>query len=289
MISVALCTYNGGRFLREQLESLRSQTLLPSEVQVGDDGSTDDTLMIIEEFRASAPFPVHVTVNKQRLGYGENFIQTARRCSGKWIAFCDQDDIWKPHKLQRSAQQIGDGVSLVAHDADGNLLNLRAEKRNPPLSLSPRWFCLGFCQLFDRRILEYPRQALPWASVPDAHDVWVSFIAGMMGTIVWLDEQLAIYRRHETNVSLSLPELSGDDIGFIEAASRVAGDLGFTAASIRYERFADRLKKRAELKETRNPRTFFELLLSGAYGSGGYDRFGKRGLLRDMQTLVAGA
>lgn len=289
MISVALCTYNGGRFLREQLESLRSQTLLPSEIQVGDDGSTDDTLAIIEEFRRSAPFPVHVTINEQRLGYGENFIQTARRCSGAWIAFCDQDDIWKPHKLQRCAQEIGKRVSLVAHDADGNSLKLHAEKRNPPLSLSPRWFCLGFCQLFDRRILEFPRQALPWASVPDAHDVWVSFIAGMSGTIVWLDEPLAIYRRHETNLSLSVPELSGDAIGFIDSASRIAGDLGFTAASNHYARFAERLRKRAELREMRNPRRFIELLLSGAYGSGGYDRFGKRGLLRDVATLVAGA
>lgn len=289
MISVALCTYNGGRFLREQLESLRSQTLLPSEVQVGDDGSTDDTLFIIEEFRRSAPFPVHLTVNEQRLGYGENFIRTARRCSAPWIAFCDQDDIWKPHKLQRCAQEIGGDVSLIAHDAEGNSLKLRAERRNPPLSLSPRWFCLGFCQLFDRRILEFPRQALPWASVPDAHDVWVPFIAGMLGTIVWIDEPLAIYRRHETNVSLNVPELSGDHIGFIEAASRIARELGFTAASIHYERFAERLKKRAELKDKRSFRILVELLLSGAYKSGGYDRFGKRGLLRDVRALVAGA
>lgn len=288
MISVALCTYNGERFLREQLETLRSQTLLPSEVQVGDDGSTDNTLAIIEEFRRMAPFPVHLKINEKHLGYGENFIHTARRCSGRWIAFCDQDDIWKPHKLQRCAEQIADGVTLIAHNADGNTLPLRAEKRNPSLSLSPRWFCLGFCQLFDHRILQFPRQPLPWASVPDAHDVWVPFIAGMLGTIVWVEERLAVYRRHEANASKRLPELSGDHVDFIEAASQIASDLDFAAASKHYARFAERLRKRAELQDTHNPRTIFELLRSGAYKSGRYDRFGKRGLLQDIRMLVRG-
>jgi glycosyltransferase involved in cell wall biosynthesis len=79
-ISVALCTYNGGRFLREQLESLASQSVLPAELQVGDDGSTDNTLEIVEEFARTAPFPVGIARNERQLGYGENFIQTARRC-----------------------------------------------------------------------------------------------------------------------------------------------------------------------------------------------------------------
>jgi glycosyltransferase involved in cell wall biosynthesis len=291
MISIALCTYNGGQFLREQLESLRTQTLPPTEVQVGDDRSSDETLEIVEEFSRRAPFPVQVTVNSTRLGYGENFIQTARRCSGKWIGFCDQDDIWKPHKLERCAEQIGGDVTLITHSAEivgtGQLPTFHGSQRNPPLSLSPRWFCLGFCQIFDSRILQFPRYKLPWAAVQDAHDVWVSFVAGMTGTIVSLGEPLAVHRRHEGNASNSLPELSGEHIDFIDAASTIASDLGLASAAEHYARLAERLRKREALKDSGSIRKLFELVASGAYKSGGYAHFGKRGLIRDVRTVIA--
>ncbi|RMG82452.1 MAG: glycosyltransferase, partial [Chloroflexi bacterium] len=105
-ISVAMATYNGEACLNEQLESLVRQEHQPYELVVGDDGSSDRTLDILRAFAARAPFPVRVTVNPERLGFGENFLQTARRCSGEWIAFCDQDDVWLPHKLAACATAI---------------------------------------------------------------------------------------------------------------------------------------------------------------------------------------
>ena len=105
-ISVALATYNGARHLREQLDSLARQTLRPGELVVRDDGSTDDTLAIVEDFARTAPFPVRAQRNAVNLGWGPNFLSAALACRGEVVAFCDQDDLWQPAKLARYAEAI---------------------------------------------------------------------------------------------------------------------------------------------------------------------------------------
>src|SRR6478609_12105203 len=110
-VSVAMATYNGAKFLQAQLDSLAAQTQLPDELVVGDDGSSDDTLAILEAFAASAPFPVRVDRNETRPDYGDNFMRTALRCTGDYIAFCDQDDVWLPEKIERCA------AAMTAQDA----------------------------------------------------------------------------------------------------------------------------------------------------------------------------
>ena len=99
-VSVVLCTYNGERYLPAQLASYLKQTRLPDELVVGDDGSTDATEALIREFANVAPFPVRFTRNPQRLGVGGNFDQAIQRCSGEFIALSDQDDEWRPDKLE---------------------------------------------------------------------------------------------------------------------------------------------------------------------------------------------
>ena len=99
-ISVALCTYNGARFLEEQLASLLAQNRRPDELVVCDDRSTDSTVQMLESFSRSAPFPVRIQVNPVNLGSTVNFDRAMRLCAGSLIAFCDQDDIWLPHKLE---------------------------------------------------------------------------------------------------------------------------------------------------------------------------------------------
>src|SRR5579872_6862490 len=103
-ISVALTTYNGERYLESQLESLVTQQRPPYELIVGDDGSTDRTLEILQRFAARAPFAVQVTKNAERLGWQRNFAAVALRCAGDYVAFCDQDDVWRADKLARAAE-----------------------------------------------------------------------------------------------------------------------------------------------------------------------------------------
>jgi glycosyltransferase involved in cell wall biosynthesis len=215
--SISMTTFNGEAFLAEQLESLARQELLPSELQVGDDGSTDRTEQIVRDFAAHAPFPVAFHRNEMRLGFGENFIQTAIRCSGEWIAFCDQDDVWSPAKLRRCAEEIArsDGpVDLIVHDARivdenlnpaGLLYGIRSRAVHPPLSLPPEYYALGFTEVFRAGLLtDLPcdeRVSFPWHNHRQAHDVWIALLANMVGTIVLIPDALVQYRRHEATAT----------------------------------------------------------------------------------------
>ena len=93
-VSVVMCTYNGSRYLREQLDSLMSQTYPLHELIVQDDGSTDGTVAIAEEYRQRYP-EANITVfrNSRQLGFNRNFFDACSKASGELIACCDQDDI----------------------------------------------------------------------------------------------------------------------------------------------------------------------------------------------------
>lgn len=118
-ISVALCTYNGARFLREQLDSIAAQTLLPCEIVACDDASTDGTIAVINAFAADSSIPVRLHQNEQTLGVTRNFDQAIGLCKGEFVALADQDDIWQPHKLARlyDALQTTPDTSYAFSDA----------------------------------------------------------------------------------------------------------------------------------------------------------------------------
>ena len=84
-ISIAMATYNGGKYLREQLDSFLAQTRLPDELVITDDCSTDDTLAIIETFAATAPFEVRWERNEQNLGYTGNFNKALMKAAGDLV------------------------------------------------------------------------------------------------------------------------------------------------------------------------------------------------------------
>lgn len=91
-ISTAMCTYNGEKYLREQLESIARQTLLPNELVVCDDCSSDETVEIIQDFSRNAPFSVRLMINENNLGFAKNFEKAITLCSGEIIVLSDQDD-----------------------------------------------------------------------------------------------------------------------------------------------------------------------------------------------------
>ncbi len=99
-ISIALCTYNGEKFLTEQVNSFLTQTRLPDEVVVCDDCSQDKTVEIIRDFDARAPFPVRLYANETNLRSTKNFEKAISLCEGDIILLSDQDDVWLPEKLQ---------------------------------------------------------------------------------------------------------------------------------------------------------------------------------------------
>ena len=215
-ISVAMATYNGEAFLREQLDSLARQTLLPLELVVTDDGSTDGTLTLLEEFGKTSPFPVRVHRNPERLGYAENFFRACSLCEGELIALCDQDDVWLEPKLKTCAGYFNDpDLTMVIHNAeiwDGQARTGRfhpsyAETRILPQATS-NFFTLvpGFAMVFRKEILALidntNRPGDIWGlgkNQPMAHDGWVWLLATSAGKVATVSEVLALYRQHGTN------------------------------------------------------------------------------------------
>lgn len=100
VISVALCTYNGSTYIEDQLQSILTQTMPVDEIVVCDDGSTDDTLGIIEQIKASTSIPIHIHQNEKPIGVSNNFQKAINLCQGDIIFLSDQDDIWLPQKVQ---------------------------------------------------------------------------------------------------------------------------------------------------------------------------------------------
>jgi len=118
--SIALCTYNGEQYLKEQLESYAYQTQLPDELIVCDDGSTDSTIDIIREFADSASFSVKLYINEQNLGSTKNFEKAIRLCTGDIIFLSDQDDVWREDKISLMSQIFEEcpGTGAIFTDAD---------------------------------------------------------------------------------------------------------------------------------------------------------------------------
>jgi len=122
-ISIAMCTFNGRRYVREQLESIAKQTRPPCELVVCDDRSTDDTIAIVKQFQAEASFPVLVIQNAMRLGSTRNFDQAIGLCRSEFIALCDQDDRWLPEKLERLSDALIENPFLGGIFSDASLID----------------------------------------------------------------------------------------------------------------------------------------------------------------------
>lgn len=107
-ISVALATCDGSRFLREQLDSIRQQTLAPDQVILRDDASTDDTVELIEGYLKEYPLAPawRLIQNPERAGYAENFRAAVEETDGDYVFFCDQDDIWEPDRVEKMVEQM---------------------------------------------------------------------------------------------------------------------------------------------------------------------------------------
>lgn len=212
-ISVVLATFNGERYLPEQLESLAAQRRPPAELLVGDDGSSDATLQILHDFASRAPFPIHIARNHHRLGYADNFLTIAARCEGDIVAFCDQDDMWHPKKLELIEETflhspecvLACHYSTVADEAGSPV-----GRRFPRQELGPVYRPPTLHQTqFPGFSLAVRRWLLSVADAetrpPDAHahvgrmghDAWLWLLAGCVGDVVVLPEELVLYRQHE--------------------------------------------------------------------------------------------
>jgi glycosyltransferase involved in cell wall biosynthesis len=214
--SIALATHNGEKYLAAQLESLAGQTAPPAELVIADDCSDDRTLDIAGEFAARAPFPVHILRSEKRLGFRDNFMRAAQHCSADLVAFCDQDDVWEPHKIETMQRAFEDQQVLLAyHNATlitakgatiGKLYrNGQRQRVFEPLTRHPWLVVPGFMQVFRRELTEFAvhhpaSYDVDWPGQPLAHDRWFLFLASVFGRMVYIGEPLVRYRQHSGNV-----------------------------------------------------------------------------------------
>jgi glycosyltransferase involved in cell wall biosynthesis len=269
-ISVALCTYNGARFLESQLDSFATQARLPDELVVCDDGSTDDTQGILDSFAKRAPFPVRIVRNEGRLGSTKNFERAIGLCTGDLIATSDQDDVWLPEKLALSeaAFDVEPGRGLIFTNADvvdeelhpiGHAMwdaiqfGLRARRRvrrgRAFEVLLRQWLVTGATMMFRA---EYRPFILP---IPEnwIHDGWIALLIGAMAPVGFVEQPTVRYRQH------SAQQIGGKKLTWRELYEK-AREVGPPHYRLAYERFVlarDRLRSFAP--RVRDPR-FLNLL-----------------------------
>ncbi|MBR3263913.1 glycosyltransferase family 2 protein [Candidatus Saccharibacteria bacterium] len=204
-ISVAMATYNGEKYIKEQLESILNQLGKDDEVVVSDDGSTDKTLDIVKSLKDK-----RIKIIKgPRKGVKQNFSNAIKHCTGRYIFLADQDDVWMPNKLERVLKVFeNERCSCVVHDAE--VFESRTGKIIEPSFFAWRksgggiwkniWrnTYIGCCMAFSDDMKKY---ILPIPDDINMHDQWIGIMCEKHGKSAFLKERLVRYRRHEGNQS----------------------------------------------------------------------------------------
>lgn len=206
MISICMATYNGERFIREQLDSILKQISENDELIISDDGSTDNTIQIIEYY--AKIYNNIKLVRGPQLGVVKNFEYALKRAKGDIIFLSDQDDIWADSKVKKTIETLKKADTiLVLHDAyivnqAGNVVftsffNYRGSKTGYINNIIKNSY-LGCCMAFRKQLLEV---VLPFPEKIEMHDWWIGLLGERIGKVKFLNDKLLYYRRHDKNVS----------------------------------------------------------------------------------------
>lgn len=271
-----MCTYNGARFLDEQLASLIAQSRRPDEVIVCDDGSTDSSVASLRSFAAKAPFSVLLHENKDRLGSTKNFELAISLCTGELIYLCDQDDIWDSEKigLTETLFIANPNVSLVFTNAvvvDDNAQSLgyslwetlridkklqkRLQSSGALEVLLERPIVTGTTMAFRSRFRDL---VIP---IPDdislIHDGWIALILSLVGPFDLIDRPLLKYRQHDAQ-QLGAPDNTRPAISPILANANRRND--FESEIKKLEAVCERLQSNERRYEFRHDETLRDRL-----------------------------
>lgn len=212
MISVCMATYNGEKYIKDQLLSILKQIGLNDEIIISDDLSKDKTIEVIESIKDSR---IKLFFNKNR-GYTNNFQNAIQHASGDYIFLSDQDDIWMDNKLKIMSEL------LIKYDfvvSDAKLVNINLESlgatyfelrgggANGFINNLKKLKYIGCCMAFRKIIL---KKVLPFPinSKLCPHDMWITMIAEFYFKTYVINEPLLLYRRHGENVSTHISSTS---------------------------------------------------------------------------------
>jgi glycosyltransferase involved in cell wall biosynthesis len=223
--SVAIATYNGARFLAEQLASIARQSCAVDEVVISDDCSGDDSVQIAAEAAARLGLAVRVLNNTVRLGVASNFERAMRACKGEIIFLSDQDDIWYPNKVERVLGAFADNPHLLAVFSDAVVVDevrrplhdsLLALSRLTPAERDRIRVGGTFDVLMTRNVVAGATMALRASAVSRGlpippgwyHDEWLALFLSSFGDVGLIEEPLIEYRQHQAN-TIGAPRRTG--------------------------------------------------------------------------------
>ncbi len=216
MISVALCTYNGEKYIEKQLNSILNQTLTVDEIVICDDCSSDKTITILNSFKEKYPSIFRIYSNPENLRSNKNFEKAISLCTGDFIFLSDQDDLWKPEKVETiigvfNSNPSAEGVFSDAIFVDENDSEIHKEmslwesvcffdrQNDIPINLYESLlnlgnFLTGATLCIKKEVIPF---CIPFQTVDTfIHDEWLAYVLSKRNTLFLTKEKLISYRLH---------------------------------------------------------------------------------------------
>jgi glycosyltransferase involved in cell wall biosynthesis len=222
-ISVCITTYNGEKYIKEQLDSILSQIGSIDEVVISDDSSTDQTIAIIKSYNDDR---IRIFENKAFRNHIKNFEFSLSQAKGNYIFMADQDDIWMPDKVKESMAILKNANLVLTDcmlvDAKKNVIKeslfLISNCKTGLINNFYHNSYTGCCMAFDRSILQ---KALPFPANIKSHDNWIGLIGEVFGKVKFLNKPLILLRRHGENFSAK----SGSDSFLTQKSNYSLGEI----------------------------------------------------------------
>jgi len=222
-VAIIMCTYNGEKYIAEQIESIMNNTYKDFVLHICDDCSIDKTIAIAEKYREFYPSKIIIHENKENMKVVKNFLYWTKAIDAKYYMFCDQDDYWKPEKIKKSLDIIknaelkaGNNMAIAAF-SDAEIVDEKLDLLYPSFQKNERLNSealsfeqilmenklLGCSVIFNKSTKDYLKD---YSSEIRMHDWWIGLIASAFGKVIYIDEPLLKYRQHGNNAvgSISL-------------------------------------------------------------------------------------
>lgn len=219
MIAILLCTYNGSKYLPQQLNSLLNQTFQDFVIYIHDDGSTDDTNIILKKYQSLYKNKIVILEdNIKRRGAKDSFLWLLNAISAKYYMFCDQDDIWLENKIEDTynkmlvVEKVNPHKPIVIH-TDLTLVNQDLDiihpsyweyaKINVDISKKFKYLCLGNVVTGCTMLFNEQAKLISMSNKNEyvtMHDYLIALMASQYGILENLKKQTILYRQHEHNV-----------------------------------------------------------------------------------------
>ena len=310
-IGIALATYNGEKFLKDQFESLLKQTVLPDHIVICDDCSTDNTQKIIKEFMEKTTIPVSFLKHDSNEGVSSSFRDSVSECDSDIIFFCDQDDYWYANKIEEFLKVFESNPDCALVFSDAEIVDECLNKTGVSL-----WDTLKFCpgknslikEMFKRNVFTGMSMAvkIDWLegltgySDYMLHDEFIGWNAVLTGKATALNKCLAGYRQHTDNVVGSAAYTQFNSTGQMKKKVHKSSERTWhkftdlkklVESGSKLQKQFDRAEKfyhfRATIQEQKKIKVFFVCLKEGIKGN--YIRYcsrTERAFIKDIACII---